>query len=156
MPSKELLSLSALFVSSIAESWCSPLLSLSSVFGRFLFIGDWKKHWIKWLFHHQNTGRKLCIAFLDLYAKILNALQSEDFLIWVFLICYSQKMMSKTCSRWVVSFFTEITFQFLSAISARSLIHSPAVLKTKPTASVFWFCLSAQYTWADRVHIIRC
>ena len=48
------------------------------------FIGDWKKHWIKWLFHHQNTGRKLCIAFLNLYAKILNALQSEDFLIWVF------------------------------------------------------------------------
>ena len=69
-----------------------------------------------------------------------------------FFICYSQKMMSKTCS----SFLTEVTFQFLSAISARSLIHSPDVLKTKPTASVFWFCLSAQYTWADRVHMIRC
>ena len=74
-----------------------------------------------------------------------------------FFICYSQKMMSKTCARWVVSTFTEVKYLSFFPQSVRgAIINSPLCYKQSRPHLFFSFCLSAQYTWAGRVHMIWC
>ena len=106
-------------------------------------------------FSNFNTGRKLCIAFLDLYAKILNALQSEDFLIWVFLSVTVRRWCLKLAQGESWALLQKSSFSFFPQSVRGAIIHSPLCYKqSRPHLFFRSACLHnthglAGYIWLD-------